>query len=109
MRILILFFVTIIIFISGCTSEPSTPEEVWGDLEAAEGEREWDTLSEEQQELVDYPEFDEDSVYWTPNGKSYHSIEWCYTLERSDEIINGTLDEAFDEGKDDPCSKCVGD
>lgn len=109
MKRLLILLCIFIALAAGCSSEASNPEEVWGELEAAEGEREWDTLSAEQQELVDYPEFDEDNVYWTPNGKSYHSIEWCYTLEKSKEVINGTLDEAFDEGKDDPCSKCVGD
>lgn len=91
------------------TYEEDGYEETWGELEDEEGEIVWDTLTEEQQNLVNYPTFNEDSVYWTPGGHSYHSVDWCYTLSNSKTILNGTLDDAFDSGKDDPCSKCVGD
>ena len=90
------------------TDAPDIPEEVWGDLQAAEGQAEWDTLTEAQQDAVNYPAFDESSVHWTPNGGSYHAVDWCYTLSNSSHIINGTLEEAIEKGKDDPCSKCVG-
>jgi len=88
---------------------PDTPEEVWGELEQHEGERVWNTLTSEQRALVHYPRFESGKVYWTPNGFSYHSIDWCYTLSRSDTIRIGTLEEARKAGKTDPCSKCVGD
>ena len=88
---------------------PGTYEEVWGDLERHEGGRVWGTLTIEQQSLVHYPKFDKNLVYWTPDGDSYHSIDWCYTLEDSAVIISGTLEEAIAAGKTDPCSKCVGD
>ena len=42
-------------------------------------------------------------VYWTPNGKSYHTTENCPTLSRSKTILSGTIDES---GKNDPCDKC---
>lgn len=42
-------------------------------------------------------------VYWTPNGKSYHSRKNCPTLSRSKTILEGTLEES---GKADPCDKC---
>lgn len=42
-------------------------------------------------------------VYWTPNGKSYHSTKNCPTLSRSTTILSGTLSES---GKTDPCDKC---
>ena len=81
----------------------------WGELkEANGGELPYETLSDEQMEQINYPELDPNKVYWTPNGKSYHSVDWCYTLSRSTDIRCGTLDEAIAEGKDDPCSKCVG-
>ncbi len=87
---------------------PDTPNEVWGDLEQNEGGMVWDTLTAGQKALVHYPRIDSQNVYWTPNGYSYHAINWCYTLSRSKTIHQGTLEEARKAGKTDPCSKCVG-
>ena len=42
-------------------------------------------------------------VYWTPNGKSYHTRKSCSTLSRSKTILEGTIQES---GKDDPCDRC---
>ena len=42
-------------------------------------------------------------VYWTPNGKSYHSTKNCPTLSRSKTILEGTIKQS---GKHDPCDKC---
>lgn len=46
------------------------------------------------------------TVYWTPNGKSYHTTSECSTLSRSKTILSGTLDEAMAAGKTDPCNVC---
>ncbi|WP_081911626.1 DNA/RNA non-specific endonuclease [Clostridium culturomicium] len=43
------------------------------------------------------------TVYWTPNGKSYHTTKDCSTLSRSKTILEGTLEES---GKSDPCDRC---
>lgn len=42
-------------------------------------------------------------VYWTPNGKSYHTTKSCPTLSRSKTILEGTIQQS---GKNDPCDKC---
>ena len=42
-------------------------------------------------------------VYWTPNGKSYHTTKNCSTLSRSKTILNGTIKES---GKYDQCDRC---
>ncbi len=42
-------------------------------------------------------------VYWTPNGKSYHSRKNCPTLSRSKTILEGTIAQS---GKSDACDKC---
>lgn len=47
-----------------------------------------------------------DTVYWTPNGKSYHNTSECSTLSRSKTILSGTIDEAMAAGKTDPCNVC---
>ena len=46
-------------------------------------------------------------VYWVPNGKSYHYRKDCSTLSRSKTILSGTLQQALDAGKTDPCNVCV--
>jgi|GEM_PF-6116845 len=85
-------------------------DSTWGDLLAAAGGRlPWDTLSPEQRALVHYPRFDVALVYWTEGGKSYHAVDWCYTLSNSPALCSGTLEQAQSAGKTDPCSKCVGD
>lgn len=43
------------------------------------------------------------TVYWTPNGKSYHTTKNCSTLSRSKTILEGTIEES---GKYDPCDRC---
>ena len=45
-----------------------------------------------------------DIVYWTPNGKSYHSTKSCPTLSRSKIINSGTISQS---GKYDPCDRCM--
>jgi competence protein ComEC len=44
-----------------------------------------------------------ETVYWTLNGKSYHTTSSCPTLSRSKTILSGTQSES---GKIDPCDKC---
>lgn len=44
------------------------------------------------------------TVYWTPNGKSYHYSKECPTLSRSKTILSGPLSEC---PKSDPCDVCV--
>lgn len=82
--------------------------DTWGDLITEnDGELEYDTLTDEQQDLVNYPLFDPNEVYYVPNGKSYHSVEWCYTLSNSKTINSCNYDTAILLGLE-PCSKCVG-
>lgn len=45
----------------------------------------------------------EEVVYWTPNGKTYHSKSTCRTLARSKIINSGTVNES---GKDFKCENC---
>lgn len=42
-------------------------------------------------------------VFWTPNGKSFHTTDTCSTLSRSKTILSGTISES---GKNDPCDRC---
>jgi competence protein ComEC len=48
------------------------------------------------------------TVYWTPNGKSYHFDKDCITLRHSKTIKSGSLSEAMAAGKTDPCDVCAG-
>ncbi len=43
------------------------------------------------------------TVYWTPNGKVYHSTPDCPSLARSKTILSGTIEES---GKPRPCKNC---
>ena len=62
----------------------------------------WDSMKPNIQPV------DESCVYWVPKGYSYHSTKDCVALFNSKTILHGSLDEAKEAGKYDPCSKCVG-
>ena len=51
-----------------------------------------------------------DMVYWTKYGKSYHFDRNCRSLARSnpENIGEGSLDDAFDHNRWDPCNFCAG-
>lgn len=46
-------------------------------------------------------------MYWAPNRKSYHYSKNCKTLKRSKVILQGSLKEALQNGKKDPCDICA--
>lgn len=48
-------------------------------------------------------ESDEELVYWTPKGKTYHLKNSCRTLARSKIINSGTI---YESGKDFQCEHC---
>lgn len=47
------------------------------------------------------------TIYWTRYGKSYHFDPDCQSLRRSATLISGTLDEAFEANRWDPCDFCA--
>ena len=48
------------------------------------------------------------TVYWTRWGKSYHLDPDCQALQNSEVIYSGTIDEAFEARRTDPCDFCAG-
>ena len=48
------------------------------------------------------------TAYWTPSGKSYHFSRNCTSLKRSKTVLSGTLQDALNAGKKDPCNLCAG-
>ncbi len=47
------------------------------------------------------------TAYWTQWGHSYHFDPDCHTLSRSKNVYYGTVDEAFEAGRTDPCDFCA--
>lgn len=47
------------------------------------------------------------TAYWVTSGKSYHFSQNCPSLARSNNIQTGTLQEALNAGKTDPCNNCA--
>lgn len=78
--------------------------QTWGRLIASERGFVWSEITPEQTALIRYPICSE-AVFKTPNGKSYHSVNWCYTLIRSKTIDSVAIQEAM--MRLEPCSKCV--
>lgn len=50
---------------------------------------------------------DGSTVYWTQFGKSYHYDPDCYTIRNSKNVYYGTIDEAFEAKRSDPCDFCA--
>lgn len=50
------------------------------------------------------------TVYWTRYGKSYHFDPECQALSRTspENLFSGTLQDAFDANRWDPCDFCAG-
>lgn len=46
--------------------------------------------------------------YWVDGGKSYHFSSGCPSLSKSKNIREGTLQDALNAGKTDPCNNCAG-
>ena len=46
-------------------------------------------------------------VYWTQYGKSMHLDETCYYIAESTTLTSGTVAEAIEAGKTDPCDHCM--
>lgn len=63
--------------------------------------------STEKKENINKEQNKLEKVYFTPNGKSYHLRKDCSGLKNSKTILSGTLNEAIDKGKDDPCDRCA--
>lgn len=80
-------------------------ESTWGELFDHYGVV-YDTLTSSQQALVNYPRLDHGCVYYVKNGKSYHAVNWCYTLANSKNIQSSSLPFARSYQLE-PCSKCV--
>lgn len=47
------------------------------------------------------------SVYWTAHGSVYHSHDDCYSLDRTDELTYGTVDQAIAAGRQRLCKICA--
>ena len=45
-------------------------------------------------------------VYWTRYGKKYHFYDDCSSLSRSEVLTMGTVNEAFEAGRDSLCKIC---
>ena len=46
-------------------------------------------------------------AWWTEGGYSYHFSPSCPSLSRSASVQSGTLSDALDAGKRDPCNICA--
>ena len=62
-------------------------------------------VSEEQQQAA--MAAISDDVYWSPFGKVYHTHEDCSSLNQSDTLTYGTVEQAIAEGRTRLCAFCA--
>lgn len=48
-----------------------------------------------------------DMIYWTRWGRSFHLDPDCHTLMNSSIVYQGSIDEAFEANRKDPCDFCA--
>lgn len=65
----------------------------------------YNPVSEEQQQAA--MEAISDDVYWSPFGKVYHTHEDCSSLNQSDSLTVGTVEQAIAENRTRLCSFCA--
>ncbi len=66
---------------------------------------EWNPISqEEQQAAISAITTD---VYWSPFGRKYHTSQDCSSLNQSDTLTVGTVEEAIAAGRTDLCKFCA--
>ena len=65
----------------------------------------WNPVSDEQLQAA--MEAISDDVYWSPFGKVYHTHEDCSSLNQSDSLTYGTVEQAIAEGRTRLCSFCA--
>ena len=63
-------------------------------------------VSSEQLEAAEAALGDE-TVYWTPFGKAYHTHEDCQALNQTDTLTAGTVDQAIAANRTKLCSFCA--
>lgn len=80
----------------------------WGPLLDEYGGVFRDTLTSDQRDIIRFPPLDEGRVYWLPDARRYHAVDWCYTILYSTDIQYGSVADASAGRKRTPCSKCVG-
>ena len=66
----------------------------------------WNPISEEEYNATAQA-LQGEQVYYTPFGKSYHLDPDCRALKNSSNIYVGTIEEALEAGRHDPCDFCV--
>lgn len=62
-------------------------------------------VSQEQQQAA--MEAITDDVYWSTFGKVYHTSDECHSLNRSDALTYGTVEQAIAEGRTRLCAYCA--
>lgn len=60
----------------------------------------------EEQKAEAMAEYGDTTVYWTPFGKVYHTDLDCHALNRSDNLTEGTVEQAIAANRTRLCSYC---
>jgi hypothetical protein len=67
----------------------------------------YDPVSQEELDQA-VAEIGDGIVYWTRWGRSYHLDPDCHTLLNSSIVYQGSIEEAFEANRHDPCDFCAG-
>lgn len=82
--------------------------DVYGESETSESQTSESQTSESQTTEADNEgnKDDTNTVYWTSGGTVWHTRRDCSYLQKSKNVLSGTVEEAISEGKKKLCSSC---
>lgn len=66
----------------------------------------WDPVSKEDKEAA-VEALGDTEVYWTPFGKVYHTHEDCGSLNQTDTLTVGTVEQAIEANRTRLCAHCA--
>ncbi len=109
-----ILFILLLLCFSGCADEDEfylgngkNKEDIYDDIFNGNGSEDEEHKKEEPSNDPVLPDNAPDKVYFTESGTVWHSRIDCSHIKKSAKLIEGTLAQAFDEGKLKQCATCL--
>ena len=107
MKKAIILFLSILLLCS-CSVFSSDAENTGIIVTPEDIEKVSEKLAQKNIEYEDGVDYNAPIYYWSENGSVFHSRETCSALANSKKIIAGNIDDAYNRGIDQTCSRCFG-
>ena len=93
-------------FFGGELLDDEKISELKEELLSENGTDEREEATSKNEEKGDETDKEYQTVFWTEQGKVWHSVKDCYHLKNVPYIFSGTVEEAKNVGKQTACANC---